>query len=148
MDESGEDIIQRVINLSAIIDQKLVSLEKHLQSAIFERDHSATPMESHSDKSRQLAEQQIDALNDEKTRLIALKNKISKHPLVIYHLSTSSGERNLALVPEGLGGIAVDGITLVSDISPLGDILKRSKAGDKITFNGQIMTVVSSTANS
>ena len=137
-----------MINISAVLNQKLATLEKHLQSAIFERDHSATPMESHSDKSRQLAEQQIDALCDEKNKLIALKNKISKHPLVIYHLSTPSGERSLALVPEGLGGIIVDETTLVSDQSPLGDFLRHSKAGDKTTINGQIMIVLSSSTNS
>jgi len=137
-----------VINFSAILDQKLASLEKHLTLAIFARDNSDTPMESHFDKSRQLAEQQIDALNDEKTRLVALKKQVSKHPATTYTLSTPLGERYFILVPEGLGGTTNDGTTLLSDQSPLGKILKHSKIGDKITQNGQTMTILSSSTNS
>ncbi|KKT46544.1 MAG: hypothetical protein UW35_C0012G0017 [Candidatus Collierbacteria bacterium GW2011_GWF2_44_15] len=88
-----------MINLSDILDQKIAFLEKHLQSAIFERDHSATPMESHSDKSRQIAEQMIDSLNDEKKRLLSLKREIKNVLPVLFTLLWS----RKVLAVKGLG---------------------------------------------
>ena len=126
-----------MIDISSLLDQKLTVLEKHLGSAIFERDHSATPMESHSDKSRQIAEQQIDALNDEKSKLTSLRNELGKYTSVYYHVSTSSGKKTFVIVPEGLGGNIVDGVTLVSENSLLGKKLKTSKTKDTIELVGQ-----------
>ena len=132
-----------MVDLSHILDQKIANLEKHLQSAIFERDHSATPMESHSDKSRQLAEQIIDSLNDEMKKLRALKSVIHKHLPITFVLSTPSGDRSFALVPEGLGGKTIDGVTLISEKSPLGTKLISAKTGDKIDLSGQKLIILS-----
>ena len=131
-----------MINLSDILDQKIAFLEKHLQSAIFERDHSATPMESHSDKSRQIAEQMIDSLNDEKKRLLSLKREIKNVLPVLFTLSTPVGDKQFSLVPKGLGGERTGDITLVSQDSPLGQKLTGSKVGDDIDLNGSTFRIL------
>jgi len=131
-----------MINLSDILAQKIASLERHLQSAIFERDHSATPMESHHDKSRQHAEQLIDSLNDEKNKLQILKRKIKNIQPTLFTLSTPVGDKQFALVPKGLGGEKMGDITLVSEDSPLGEKLIRSKAGEEIILNERSFTIL------
>ena len=135
--------MKHALNFSTILGQKLASLETHRQTAIFERDNSATPTESHSDKTRQLAEQLIDALSDEKKKLLLLKTRIKFYRPTFFHLSSPQGERALALVPEGLGGEVHDGLTFLSENSPLGIKLSRSKAGDKIILNATEFTILS-----
>jgi len=132
-----------MIDLSLILDKKIANLEKHIQTAIFERNNSATPTESHSDKTRQLAEQKIDALNDEKNKLFLLKAKLKSYTPTIFRLSSPQGERAFALVPEGLGGEVHDGLTFLSENSPLGSKLSRSNAGDKITLSTTEFTILS-----
>ncbi len=132
-----------MIDIQSVLDRKLDSVEKHLQNAIFERDHSATPMESHSDKSRQLAEQMIDSLNDEKKRLVGLERNIKNFTPTLFALTTPIGNKQYALVPEGLGGELIGEITLISQESPLGRKLKESKKGEKFSLNGKEFTILS-----
>ncbi len=126
-----------MVSLQTILDERLVALDGQIAIAEFERDHSATPMESHHDKSRQLAEQLIDALRIEKNEVVSLSNIIHnpKYQLV-YLLSTPLREKSIMVVPNGLGGRTFDNITLVSDTSPLGQILANQAEGNSFELNG------------
>lgn len=132
-----------VIDLLSILEEKIKKLDLQIADVKFERDNSATPMESHSDKSRQLAEQLMDALIDEKKNLVLLKRRSDQlGALKIFSLSTPLGERDFALVPDGLGGKTVSGVTLISSLSPLGKILKTKKEKDVFTYNDQNFIVL------
>lgn len=131
-----------MIDLSLILDQKISLLEKHISSAVFERDHAATPMESASDKTRQLAEQKIDALRDEKDKLNSLKRSIKNYRPKLYTLGTAQGERQFLLVPEGLGGQTFNGYTLLSINSPLGEKLLHTRQNDAVGLNGNQYTIL------
>lgn len=132
-----------MIDLKKILSEKINKLELQISDVKFERDNSATPMESGSDKSRQLAEQLMDALSDEKNKLIFLSRQtcISK-AIVIYTLNTPLGERDFAIVPDGLGGISVEGVSLLSERAPLAVQLVSQKEGSEFIFNNQKITVV------
>ena len=131
-----------VIDLKEILASKIKKLEMQISDVKYERDHSATPMESASDKSRQLAEQLMDALSDEKSKLVILSRRpnISK-PVIIYTLDTPLGERDFAIVPDGLGGSSSAGTSLLSEKAPLAQQLKDKKIGDTFIFNSQSITI-------
>lgn len=132
-----------VIDLLFILEEKIKKLDLQIADVKYERDNSATPMESHSDKSRQLAEQLMDALIDEKKNLISLKRRPDQLGTTqIFSLSTPLGERDFVLVPDGLGGKTVSGVTLISYLSPLGKILKNKKEMEFFVYNGQEFTVL------
>lgn len=131
-----------MIDLLPMLEEKIKKIELQISSAKFDRDNAATPMESASDKSRQLAEQLMDALTDEKSNLLFLKKRIGKITNTIYTLSTAFGEKEYAIVPDGLGGGVASGITLVSSKSPLAQILSSKSNNEKFTFNGQEFTVL------
>jgi hypothetical protein len=133
-----------VIDLKKILAEKVNKLDLQIADVKFERDNSATPMESASDKSRQLAEQLMDALNDERKKLILLNRKISEFKNnKIFTIKTPLGEREFVLVPEGLGGKTVDGVTLLSEVSPLGKNLIGKKVGDIFEYNNQSFRIIS-----
>lgn len=132
-----------MIDLKKILSEKINKLELQISDVKFERDNSATPMESGSDKSRQLAEQLMDALSDEKNKLIFLSRQTSiSKAIIIYTLNTPLGERDFAIVPDGLGGISVEGVSLLSERAPLAVQLVSQKEGSEFTFNNQKITVV------
>lgn len=131
-----------MIDLQKILLDKINKLDLQIASAKFDRDHSATPMESASDKSRQLAEQLMDALLDEKKKIVFLKRNISSNQnITSYSVETPTGERMFTIVHQGLGGSIVDGSTLISQDSPLALRLSHSKIGDLIDLNGQTLKI-------
>ena len=86
-------IIRIVIDLITLLEEKIKKLDLQIADVKFERDHSATPMESASDKSRQLAEQLMDALSDEKKVLLLLKRNSKKiTDITIYSVDTPLGK--------------------------------------------------------
>ncbi len=54
-----------MIDLSAILKDKVETVESSIKTAAFERDSSATPMESQHDQSRQIANQLYNSLLEE-----------------------------------------------------------------------------------
>ena len=69
-----------MIDLPQVLKEKIDLLDRQLVEAKFTRDHAATPTESHSDKTRQNAEQLMDSLSDAKKRLEVLRLTLSKLP--------------------------------------------------------------------
>lgn len=103
-----------MINLNKILDDKIDDLNKQIQKVANERDSSATPMESHHDQTRQLADQLCGALKTELRKLINLKKRV-----VGYKSAYFEYPRKLMVVPDGLGGVEVDGVLLVGESTPL-----------------------------
>src|SRR3989339_1089590 len=129
-----------MINLNQVLKQKHEALDKQIASAKFDRDNAATPSESHSDKTRQLAEQLMLSLMEEKGKLSFLEKTLSSFPVfnqtaqvnTIVTISHSQTEnKQYLLVPDGLGGVAIDGITLLSISSPLGKQIQKQSVGYK-----------------
>ena len=133
-----------MIDLQKVLNEKIQKLDSRIEDVKFERDHSATPMESASDKSRQLAEQLMDALHDERKHLVSLKRKITNlKEISVYHLITPLGERQFAIVPDGLGGGSQNDISLLSDKTPLAKELATHQSGEVFVFNSQEITIKS-----
>jgi hypothetical protein len=134
-----------MIDLLKILNQKIDKLDLQILDVKFERDHAATPMESASDKTRQMAEQLMDALGDERKKIILLKRRIKSYRQnPVYSISTPLGERDFILVPEGLGGKTIEGVTLLSDSSPMGLKLVDKQVGDSFEYNNQPFKILSS----
>lgn len=133
-----------MIDLNQVLDAKIALLERQLADAKFTRDHAATPTESHSDKTRQNAEQLMDSLSDAKKRLELLRLSINKLPPykgtaaanTLITLKTPLGNREFLLVPEGLGGQTIDNVFLLSEKSPLAKAFLGQKPGFTFSFNG------------
>ncbi len=133
-----------MINFQLILKGKLDLLDRQLAEAKFTRDHAATPTESHSDKTRQNAEQFMDGLNDAKKKLQFLARKVDHLPPfknlatinALVTLRTPLGTKNFLLVPEGLGGQTVNDTFLLSIASPLAQAFANRKVGYTFSFNG------------
>lgn len=127
-----------MIKLSNILNEKIESVENSVRRAAFERDNSATPMESQHDQTRQVANQLYNSLIDEKKYFEQLRRKIGEFYL-IYHLENlgNGSKYRFFIVPDGLGGITIDGITLISDKTPLSKIIIGKETGFEYEFNGQ-----------
>lgn len=139
-----------MIDLNKILDQKIDILDRQIADAKFTRDHAATPTESHSDKTRQNAEQLIDSLGDAKKKLELLKFSLDKFPPFkglatpnsLVTLRTPLGVKKFLLVPEGLGGQTVDDVFLLSSASPLAKLFLNQKVGFTFDFNGGTYQIV------
>lgn len=145
-----------MIDLHQVLQQKLDLLDRQLTDAKFTRDHAATPTESHSDKTRQNAEQLMDSLNDARKRLELLKNFLNRLPPfnqlattnTLVTLRTTRGIKEFLLVPEGLGGQTINNVFLLSVESPLAKSFLNQKAGYTFSFNGGTYQIVSLHPNS
>lgn len=127
-----------MIDLIGILNEKIESTEKSLKRAAFERDNSATPMESQHDQTRQIANQLYNALLDEKKGLHLLKRKLKDFNIIYTLENLSSGTKyRFFIVPDGLGGSTIDGITLISDKTPLSNIIIGKNTGYAYELNGQ-----------
>lgn len=133
-----------MIDLHQVLQEKLEFLDRQLAEAKFTRDHAATPTESHSDKTRQNAEQLMDSLSDTKKKLELLRFSLAKLPPfksvaatnTLVTLRTPLGTKNFLLVPEGLGGQTIGDTFLLSVSSPLAKSFLNKKVGYTFTFNG------------
>lgn len=139
-----------MIDLNEILQQKIETLDRQIADAKFTRDHAATPTESHSDKTRQNAEQLIDSLSDTKKKLKLLELSLNKLPPfkslatlnTLVTLRTPLGTKKFLLVPEGLGGQTIDDIFLLSDATPLAKFFLNQKVGFTFTFNGGTYQII------
>jgi hypothetical protein len=131
-----------MVNLEKILKEKIAKVEVRMANAAEERDESSTPNESNHKLTRQISDQLFNTLTDEKhsLRLILPKIKNFKN---IYQVIKTGGNAttNYMIVPDGLGGILVEGTLLVGVSSPIGEILKTKSMGDEYEFNGTAYTV-------
>lgn len=139
-----------MIDLHQVLQDKRDLLDRQLAEAKFTRDHAATPTESHSDKTRQNAEQLMDSLNDAKKKLKFLEIELNKLPPfsntaaanTLVTLRTPLGVKNFLLVPEGFGGQTIGDTFLLSTSSALAQVFLNQKAGYTFTFNGGTYQIV------
>ena len=139
-----------MIDLPQVLKEKIDLLDRQLVEAKFTRDHAATPTESHSDKTRQNAEQLMDSLSDAKKRLEVLRLTLSKLPPLkglattntLVTLRTPLGKKDFLLVPEGLGGQTINDTFLLSVESPLAKSFLNQEVGHTFTFNGGSYQIV------
>jgi len=127
-----------MIDLLGILNEKIEATEVGVKRAAFERDNSATPMESQHDQTRQVANQLYNCLVDEKRSLQSLKRRLDDFHTIYYLRNLGSGAQfRFFIVPDGLGGKTVAGITLISDNTPLSKIIIGKKAGFQYELNDQ-----------
>ena len=144
-----------MIDLHFVLQEKNDLLDRQLAEAKFTRDHAATPTESHSDKTRQNAEQFMDSLSDAKKKLLSLHPSLAKLPPfknlattnTLVTLRTPLGKKNFLLAPEGLGGQTINNTFLLSVESPLAKSFLGQKAGYTFTFNGGAYQIISTNPN-
>ncbi|MBI2326242.1 hypothetical protein HYU91_02530 [Candidatus Collierbacteria bacterium] len=139
-----------MIDLRQILQDKRNLLDRQLAEAKFTRDHAATPTESHSDKTRQNAEQLMDTLNDAKKKLQSLETGLNKLPPfsntatanTLITLRTPLGVKNFLLVPDGFGGQTIGDTFLLSVSSTLAQSFLNKKAGYTFSFNGGVYQII------
>ncbi|MEK7064054.1 MAG: hypothetical protein AAB973_00390 [Patescibacteria group bacterium] len=145
-----------MIDLHQVPKDKQDLLDRQLAEAKFTRDHAATPTESHSDKTRQNAEQLMDSLGDAKKKLLSLRLSLAKLPPFknlatlnsLVTLRTPLGTKEFLLVPEGLGGQTIGDTFLLSVSSALAQSFLNKKVGHTFSFNGGAYQIVFLNPNS
>lgn len=139
-----------MIDLHQVLKEKTDLLDRQLAEAKFTRDHAATPTESHSDKTRQNAEQLMDSLSDAKKNIQQLRLSLTKLPPfkniaivnTLVTLRTPPGTKTFLLVPEGLGGQTIGDTFLLSVSSPLAKSFLNQKVGHTFAFNGGAYQII------
>lgn len=124
---------------------------KAIESAKKARDDAPSAMESHSDTTRNQNERLVHALESELSQLenltknfLGLSGKVEPYAQLwrLVEVEVGGDVMKVCLVPEGLGGEKVKGVSLLSQPSPLGKIIKNKKKGDEFEFNGQKVVIV------
>ena len=149
-------IVPPMIDLRQILQDKRDLLDRQLAEAKFTRDHAATPTESHSDKTRQNAEQLMDTLSDAKKKLRTLEIELHKLPSfsntattnTLVTLRTPLGIKNFLLVPDGFGGQTTGDTFLLSVSSALAQSFLNQKVGYTFSFNGGAYQIIFLNPNS
>jgi len=131
------------VDLNTILKEKITFLDNQIKEAEKTRDSAPSPMESKSDKTRQDFERLIFSLQDEKRNFIHLQKNLVKLPKFTSKvnlntqvtLKSEAGEKSFFIVPEGLGGITVNNLYLLSDKTPLAKCFLNQKINHQFTFN-------------
>lgn len=131
-----------MIDLAQIINQKISFLQQQIKDTEKARDEAATPMESHSDQTRQNAEQLIYALKDEVKRQKTLLEKTTQFKVIIYTVRSPLGLKDYAVVPDGLGGQTINSVYLLAETAPLAKNLIGKKPGHTFTLNSSVHKIV------
>lgn len=131
-----------MIDLNSKINKDLAAIDRQIKQAATERDESATPMESHSDQTRQIANQLYNSLLEEKQKLLELKSVIAKYNLV-WHIQNLSDKatRKYFVVPNGFGGTMLEDVMLLSEKTPLAKKISGMKVGYEFDLNGQMFRI-------
>lgn len=140
-----------MIDLPRLVENRISVIDGQIKEAKNVRDTAATPTESGSDKTRQIAEYLVDSLIGERDKLVALKNKIAGHSQfdsratlnTIVTLKSSGSEVIYLLVLDGLGGFRVDNIFLLSVDSPLANAFLNQRTGYRFSFNNIDYEIIS-----
>jgi hypothetical protein len=131
-----------MIDLTQIINQKIDFLLQQIKDTEKARDEAATPMESHSDQTRQNAEQLIYALKDEVKRQKLLLSKLDQYKAILYTVRSSAGLKDYLVVPDGLGGQSIDNVYLLAESTPLAKNLIGKKPGHTFPLNSSLNELV------
>jgi hypothetical protein len=138
-----------MIDLVGILNEKIESVEKNIKQAAFERDNSATPMESQHDQSRQIANQLYNSLLEERKILQLLRKQVGNfHAIYSLENLNSGAQYKFFIVPDGLGGKTVDGVTLISEKTPLSKIIIGKDAGYEYELSEQKFKITKIEENS
>ncbi len=132
-----------MIDLKQKIEKEIRAVDKKIRQAATERDESATSMESQDDQTRQIANQLFNSLLEENKKLMELRGESAKYHSIYTMLNTvDSSTRKYFIVPNGLGGTEEDGVTLLSEKTPLAKNLLGKVAGNEFEINGQKLRIV------
>jgi len=124
------------------IEKEIRTVDKRIKQAATERDESASSMESQHDQTRQIANQLFNSLLEEKKKLMELKGETAKYHSVYTMLNTVDGSvKKYFIVPNGLGGTEEDGVTLLSEKTPLAKNLLGKITGNEFEINGQKLRI-------
>ena len=129
-------------SLSDIINQKISFLQLQIKDTEKARDEAATPMESHSDQTRQNAEQLIYALKDDLKKQRTLLQKLSSYNPTKYSVRNPSGLKDYLIVPDGAGGQTIDNVCLLAESTPLAKNLIGKNPGHAFAVNGSAYEIV------
>jgi len=131
-----------MIDLKQKIEKEIRSVDRQIKQTATERDESATPMESQHDQTRQVANQLYNSLLEERKKLMELRGGLSKYHSVFSMLNTVDGStRKYFIVPNGLGGTEEEGVTLLSEKTPLAKNLSGKIVGNEFEINGQKLRI-------
>ena len=126
-----------MVNLEKILKEKFAKVEERMANAAEERDEASTPNESNHKLTRQISDQLFNTLSDEKHSLRLILPKIKNFKMIFKVIKVGgTATTDYMIVPDGLGGILVEGTLLVGESSPIGKILKSKSTGDEYEFNG------------
>ena len=139
------------IELKKILKTNIDRIDKQIKEEIITRNSAPTPIQSGSDKTRQVAEQMIDSLHQEKKDLLVIKKTLVNLPKFNQNASVNTlvtlhsygKEKIFLLVPEGMGGVSVDEVFLLSIKSPLVKKFIGKNLGFKFNFNNSPYKIVS-----
>ena len=131
-----------MIDLTQIVNQKILFLQQQIKDTEKARDEAATPMESHSDKTRQNAEQLIYALKDEVKKQMNLLDKVFGFKVITYSVRGPLGLKDYATVPDGLGGQTINNVYLLAQSTQLAKNLLDKKPGHTFTLNDSLYEIV------
>jgi transcription elongation GreA/GreB family factor len=140
-----------MVNLQDLIDEKLKFLETQIAQAKRERDNAATPMESHSDQTRAIADAMVQGLLDEYEKNVRIKRDIDRLSggegvgvnKIVKVVDGSGRETNFVIAPSGLGGVWVGEYLVLSVDSPLAIGMLGKNAGHKFVQNTVSYEVIS-----
>ena len=97
---------------------------------------------------RAMVQQELDKLEEQRAKLIALQQELARVPLErtfdrVAFGSLVETDQGTYFVAIGLGRIEFNGghCFAISLASPIGQALKDERVGDKIIFNGKIITI-------
>lgn len=131
-----------MIDLSIVLDTEIDKLDKRIKDVAKERDESATPTESTHDQTRQVANQLFNSFLEDRGRLLSLRNVVKKYKKIYLLKNDTDGEeKQIMIVPDGLGGSKVDGVLLVGEKSPLGMAVTQKNADGRISINEKEFTI-------
>jgi len=122
-----------------VLDKKIKRIEDAISSAKKARDMAPSAMESHSDTTRSEKEKLIYALEKE----LDILSNIKENDLIIktYEIKLNDNLMGVCLIPEGLGGETIGDLKLISELSPLGKLIKNKKIGDEFSFNNKKLKI-------
>jgi transcription elongation GreA/GreB family factor len=124
------------------LDTQINKLQKSIEKAKEARDNAPGAMESASDTRRSQAEKLVTALEEQLKELNRYSVGTNPSELAYLEVNMNSDVKKFLIVPEGLGGVEVGGVRLLSADSPLGQLLTGRKIGSKFEFNRQELEIL------
>lgn len=134
-----------IAHIAEQLRDKLSTCEEALTStrAAFASDTKSSAGDKH-EVGRAMVQQELDKLEEQRTKLIALQQELARVPLdrVYEHVgfgslvTTDQGSYFIAI---GLGAMEINGEACyaISLASPIGQLLKAKRVGEVVLFNGR-----------